>query len=106
MNAGTWEHAAGDPHWRQLYWAYYREISDWVTRMNYIMSQGTSVVDVAVHYPVVSLLAEIDKSEIDYNQYMKLSRIVYNEGIENDIIDDHSIEEASVNHGSLEINGG
>ena len=68
--------------------------------------QGTSVVDVAVHYPVVSLLAEIDKSEIDYNQYMKLSRIVYNEGIDNDIIDDHSIEEASVNHGGLEINGG
>ena len=28
LNAGTWEHAAGDPHWRQPYWEYYQEISN------------------------------------------------------------------------------
>lgn len=105
LNAGTWEHAAGDPHWRQPYWDYYQEISDWVSRMSYIMSQGNSVADVAVHYPVVSVLAEIEKSELDYNHYMKLSRIIYNDGIDNDIIDDQSILDATVQDGRIEING-
>ena len=105
LNAGTWEHAAGDPHWRQPYWEYYQEISDWVTRMSYIMSQGNSAADVAVHYPVVSVLAEIDKSELNYNDYMKLSRIIYNSGIDNDIIDDQSILNATVQDGRIKING-
>jgi len=105
LNAGTWEHAAGDPHWRQPYWIYYQDISDWVTRMSYIMSQGKSVADVAVHYPVVSLLAELERSQLDYNHYMKLSRLIYEEGIDNDIIDDASIINAMVQDGKLEING-
>ena len=105
LNAGTWEHAAGDPHWRQPYWTYYQDISDWVARTSYIMSQGRSVADVAVHYPVVSLLAEIDRSELDYNHYMKLSRIIYDDGIDNDIIDDESIINAVVQDGKLQING-
>ncbi len=105
LNAGTWEHAAGDPHWRQPYWEYYQEISDWVTRTSYIMSQGNSVADVAVHYPVVSVLAEIDKSELNYNDYMKLSRIIYNNGIDNDIIDDESIINATVQDGRIKIKG-
>ncbi len=105
LNAGTWEHAAGDPHWRQPYWPYYQEISDWVTRMSYIMSQGNSVADVAVHYPVVSVLSEIEKSDLDYNHYMELSRIIYNDGIDNDIIDDESILNATVQNGRIEING-
>jgi len=105
LNAGTWEHAAGDPHWRQPYWEHYQEISDWVSRMSYIMSQGNSVADVAVHYPVVSLLAEVEKSELDYNQYMELSRIIYNDGMDNDIIDDQSILNAAVKNGRIKING-
>jgi len=105
LNSGTWEHAAGDPHWRQPYWEYYQKISDWVTRMSYVMSQGNSVADVAVHYPVVSVLAEIDKSELDYNNYMKLSRIIYNDGIDNDIIDDQSLINATVQDGRIQING-
>ncbi len=105
LNAGTWEHAAGDPHWREPYWEYYQEISDWVTRMSYIMSQGNSVVDVAVHYPVVSVLSEIEKNDLDYNHYMELSRTIYNDGIDNDIIDDESILNAIVQDGRIKING-
>jgi hypothetical protein len=105
LNAGTWEHAAGDPHWRQPYWTYYQEISDWATRMSYIMSQGNSVADVAVHYPVVSLLAEIEKSDLDYNHYMKLSRMIYEAGMDNDIIDDESILKATIQNRKLIING-
>lgn len=103
LNASTWEHAAPDPHFRQPYWEYYQEISDWVARTSYIMSQGESVADVAVHYPVVSLLADPEEGDIDYNHYMELSRIVYNHGMDNDIIDDQSILEATIKEGRLQI---
>jgi len=105
LNASTWEHAAGDPHWNQPYWEYYQKVSDWVSRTSYLMSQGEAVADVAVHYPVVSVLADIEKSDIDYNTYMELSRIVYNEGIDNDIIDDQSILDATVREGRIEVRG-
>lgn len=101
--ASTWEHAAPDPHWRQPYWLYYRTLSDWVARVSYLMSQGTHVVDVAVHYPVVSLLAGEAPTENgpDYNVYMQLSRTIYNAGIDNDVADDDSILAGQVEDGRL-----
>ena len=74
-NASTWEHAAPDPHWRQPYWTYYQTLSDFVARTSYLMSQGTHVVDVAVHYPIVSLLADVPSQlqSGNPNQYMQLS---------------------------------
>jgi len=105
LNASTWEHAAPDPHWNQPYWEYYQEISDWVARASYLISQGNSVADAAVHYPVISLLADIERNEIDYNEYMRLSRIIYDEGIDNDIIDDQSIIEGIVEENRIKIRG-
>ncbi|MBW8041074.1 MAG: hypothetical protein FVQ85_13880 [Planctomycetes bacterium] len=105
--AGTWEHAAPDPHWRQPYWRYYKTLSDWVSRMSYLMSQGTHVVDVAVHYPVVSLLAGEPKGTKgpDYNLFMKLSRTLYDVAIDNDIADDDSILAGSIKSGKLFMGG-
>ncbi len=105
LNAGTWEHAAGDPHWRQPYWKYFQEVSNWVTRMSYVMSQGSSVADIAVHYPVTSVLGEIDRGNIDFNYYMKLSRAIFDKGMDNDIIDDESILKSHIESGKLKING-
>jgi hypothetical protein len=105
LNASTWEHAAPDPHLNQPYWRYYHEISDWVARASYLISQGKAVADAAVHYPVVSLLADTERNEIDYNEYMKLSRIIYNDGIDNDIIDDQSILEGTIEGKQLKIRG-
>lgn len=101
--ASTWEHAAPDPHWRQPYWRYYQTLSDWVARMSYLMSQGNHVVDVAVHYPVVSLLAgePLETQAPDYNLYMKLSRTLYDAALDNDIIDDDSILSGTVKDGQL-----
>lgn len=101
--AATWEHAAPDPHWRQPYWRYYHVLSDWVARMSFIMSQGTHVTDVAVHYPVASLLAghPPDSPLPDYNQYMRLSRTIFDAAIDNDIVDDDSLLAASVDDGRL-----
>jgi len=107
INAGTWEHAAPDPHWNQPYWRYYGTLSDWVTRLSYVMSQGQNVTDVAVHYPAVSLLAGHGPGTDapDYNRYMELSRTIYDEGIDNDIIDDGSILDGTIENGRLRAGG-
>ena len=105
--ASTWEHAAPDPHFRQPYWVYYQTLSDWVARVSHLMSQGTHVVDAAVHYPVVSLLAGEPPGEEppDYNLYMTLSRTLYDAGIDNDIADDDSILAAEVKDGRIVMGG-
>lgn len=105
--AAAWEHAAPDPHWRQPYWRYYGKLSDWVARMSFVMSQGTHVTDVAVHYPVAGMLAgDVPGTPTpDYNQYMQLSRRVFDESIDNDIIDDDSILRAQIANGKLTVAG-
>lgn len=105
--ASTWEHAAPDPHWRQPYWRYYDVLSDFVARCSYLMSQGQHVVDVGVHYPVASLLAgePPDAEAPDYNRYMKLSRVIFDAGIDNDIVDDDSILSGEVRDGTLVMGG-
>lgn len=106
-NASTWEHAAPDPHWRQPYWVYYQTISDFVARSSYLCAQGKHVVDAAVHYPVVSLLAGArpGEREPDYNGYMGLSRAVFDAGIDNDIADDDSILDGKVKDGTIAMGG-
>ena len=103
--ASTWEHAAPDPHWRQPYWRYYGVLSDWVARTSRLMSLGTHVVDVGVHYPVVSLLAgeEPGTKGPDYNLYMQISRSVFDAGMDNDIIDDDSILGGRIENGRLRV---
>ncbi|MBT8044986.1 MAG: hypothetical protein KJO79_08545, partial [Verrucomicrobiae bacterium] len=113
-NASTWEHAAPDPHWRQPYWTFYQTLSDWVTRTSYLMSQGTHVVDVAVHYPVVDVLAKVAEKKArsraqriaqrrEQNRYMDLSRTLYDAAIDNDIFDDDSCLSAKVKNGTLRM---
>ena len=103
--ASTWEHAAPDPHWRQPYWRHYGVLSDWVARTSHLMSQGTHVVDVGVHYPVVSLLAGEPPGTKgpDYNLYMRISRTIFDAGIDNDIIDDDSILGGRIESGRLHV---
>lgn len=105
--ASTWEHAAPDPHWRQPYWRYYGQLSDWVARISYLMSQGVHVVDAAVHYPVVSVLAgqAPGVQGPDHDTYMRVSRTIYDAGIDNDIIDDDSIARGTVAGGKLHVGG-
>lgn len=106
-NASTWEHAAPDPHWRQPYWVYYQTVSDFVARSSYLCCQGKHVVDAAVHYPVVSLLAGArpGEREPDYNGYMALSQKVFDAGIDNDIADDDSILDGKVVDGTIVMAG-
>jgi len=105
--ASTWEHAAPDPHWRQPYWVFYQTFSDWVARTSTLMSQGQHVVDVALHYPVASLLAGEAPGDRgpDYNRYMELSRLIYDAGIDNDVFDDDSLLNGEIGARTVTMGG-
>jgi len=48
---GFWEWAPPSTCWRQPYWKHYKQFSDAITRMSYLMSGGTHMCDVAILYP-------------------------------------------------------
>jgi len=48
---GWWEWAPPDTGWRQPYYEHYGVFADTISRACWLLSQGTHVADVAVHYP-------------------------------------------------------
>lgn len=48
---GWWEWAPPDTGWRQPYYEHYGVFADTVSRACWLLTQGTHVADVAVHYP-------------------------------------------------------
>jgi len=48
---GWWEWAPPDTGWRQPYYEHYGLFADTVSRACWLLTQGTHVADVAVHYP-------------------------------------------------------
>ncbi|WP_248927519.1 hypothetical protein [Paenibacillus hamazuiensis] len=48
---GWWEWAPPDTGWRQPYFEHYPVFADTISRICFLLSQGTHVCDVAVHYP-------------------------------------------------------
>ncbi|MGO4497228.1 hypothetical protein AB4114_15190 [Paenibacillus sp. 2RAB27] len=48
---GWWEWAPPDTGWRQPYYEHYGVLVDTVSRACWLLTQGTHVADVAVHYP-------------------------------------------------------
>jgi hypothetical protein len=48
---GWWEWAPPDTGWRQPYYEHYEVFADTVSRACWLLTQGTHIADVAVHYP-------------------------------------------------------
>jgi hypothetical protein len=48
---GWWEWAPPDTGWRQPYYEHYGVFADTVSRACWLLTQGTHIADVAVHYP-------------------------------------------------------
>lgn len=109
---GWWELAPPDPHFRQPYWRYYGNLYRWVARLSAVLSAGEHVCDVAVLYPSTSLHAEWNLAT-GLNPIVNrisaeaaaISRDLYLAGIDNDFIDDQSIERAEIREGALRAGG-
>lgn len=55
---GWWEWAPPDFHFRQPYWEHCGPLNDYLTRVSWLLSQGTHHCDVALLYPSAALEAE------------------------------------------------
>ena len=109
---GSWfEWAPAATMFRQPYFRHKRLFNDYVNRLSYVMSQGRHVAEVAVLYPVTSLQANMggtganQKARLITAAFYQLCEQLFYDGIDFDIIDEDSIQRATVSNGRLEVAG-
>lgn len=96
---------------RQSYFRHKRLFNDYVHRLSYLLSQGKHVADVAILYPITSLQAGMSASGADRMSvlinaaFFQLMESLFYSGIDFDVIDEESIQRATVERGCLEVAG-
>ncbi|NOU96805.1 hypothetical protein GC093_26815 [Paenibacillus sp. LMG 31456] len=66
---GWWEWAPPDTGWRQPYFEHYPVFADTISRICYLLSEGTHVCDVAVHYPSYAVCGYLSLSDGKVNEH-------------------------------------
>ncbi|WP_080835530.1 hypothetical protein [Cohnella massiliensis] len=61
---GWWEWAPPDTGWRQPYFEHYGIFADTVSRVSRLLSEGTHVADIAVHYPSYAAVGYMSLDDI------------------------------------------
>ena len=101
--AGWYEWVPPAVHFRQPYWKYWRTFTEYVSRLSYLLSQGTHRADVALLYPLATLHANWE-DRWDFNEtaerfskaMYQVAKAVYRSGIDLDFVDDTSLDNARV----------
>ena len=108
--AGWYEWVPPAVHFRQPYWKYWRTFTEYVSRLSYLLSQGTHRADVALVYPLATLHAnwedrwKFNKTAETFGKAMyDLAKAVYRGGIDLDFVDDTSLGNARVDGDRLVI---
>ena len=97
-----WEWAPPCYHFRMPYWPHMRTFLGYFDRLSYLMSQGHTLCDVAVVYPVAPYEAEMDgrrATEVAFD----LGKRLFQAGINFEFIDNDSLARAEVRDGRLVI---
>ena len=113
-------------HFRQPYWQYWKQFTDYVTRLSFILSQGTHRADVALLYPLTTVRAhcsggrpsvEGTRRKFDdpgafgaaaheaAGATYRAAKRIYRSGIDLDFIDDRSLCRGDVGNGELNVAG-
>lgn len=66
---GWWEWAPPDTGWRQPYFEHYPVFADTISRVCYLLSEGTHVCDVAVHYPSYAVCGYLSLADGKTNEH-------------------------------------
>jgi hypothetical protein len=113
---GWFEWAPPSTDWRQPYWAHYRVFADAVSRLCWLLSEGTHLCDVSVLFPTATVQSGVGDTNSEaanraHDIYLELvGRMVWFEqrtglldaiGVDYDVLDDQSIASASIENGSL-----
>lgn len=79
---GWWEWAPPDTGWRQPYFEHYQVFADTISRVCSLLSEGTHVADIAVHYPSYAANGFMSLSDGDESEHpMAVSNRMPNEAL-------------------------
>ena len=95
-----WEWAPPCYHFRMPYWKHMGVFLKYFERLSYLMSQGHTVADVAILYPVTPYEAEMNGEDAK-NTAFGLARQLITAGISFEFIDHQSLAQAKVTNGRL-----
>jgi hypothetical protein len=109
---GWWEHAPPDTHFRQPYWDHVGALNDAATRLSYLFSRGSPVVDAAVLYPATSMHVAWRPDEgidaagerID-DDTRELAASLYESGSDLLFVDQNTLADAEITDGALDVAG-
>lgn len=116
---GWWEWAPPSTCWRQPYWRHYRQMSDAVSRVCALLSQGHHVCDIGLLFPTTTIQAGLtpdgatawaDRAHQIYNElvgvmhWQKPTPGVFDQDRRDyDVLDDASVQRGLVSDGGLTI---
>ncbi|MFD2114676.1 hypothetical protein ACFSTH_02985 [Paenibacillus yanchengensis] len=66
---GWWEWAPPDTGWRQPYFEHYAVFANTISRVTSLLSEGTHVADIAVHYPSYAATGKMSLSDGKENEH-------------------------------------
>ena len=97
-----WEWAPPCYHFRMPYWDHMDSFLGYFDRLSWLMSQGHTVCDVAIVYPVAPYEADMD-GDTARNTSFELGRKLMAAGISFEFIDNESLARAVVENGCLKV---
>ena len=110
--SGWYEWVPPAVHFRQPYWKYWRTFTEYVSRLSYLLSQGTHRADLAVVYPLATLHAnwddrrEFNETAAVFGKAMyDLTKVIYCSGIDFDFVDDTAFAEARIDGDRMVVAG-
>ena len=92
---GWWEWAPPCNHTHMPYWEEMGPFLECTERLSYILSQGYHRADIAILYPVESVVAGYDQTAVQ--KAFSLGEYLYREGVDFDFMDYESLAKASIN---------
>ena len=100
---GWWEWAPPCNHTHMPYWEEMGPFLECTERLSYILSQGYHRADVAILYPVESVVAGYDQTAVQ--KAFSLGEYLYREGVDFDFMDYESLAKANIKNSKIHISG-
>ena len=116
---GWWEWAPPSTCWRQPYWRHYNIYADTISRLCFLLSQGTHVCDIGILYPTTTIQSGLTiegalaSAQAANDTYTTLTgRMMFLEmvtgtldaaGRDFDVLDDASVQRGEIDNGALQI---
>lgn len=100
---GWWEWAPPCNHTHMPYWDEMESFLECTERLSYVLSQGYHRADIAILYPVESVVAGYGDTSVQ--TAFSLGEYLYKQGVDFDFMDYESLAKANIKNNKLQISG-